>query len=313
MGKSIFLMEIGFVVSSGAPVREWARNLFRDSVKTAGENARLCWLFTSKDLEIDPTDSLQADLEKERAQILRLTGPKSVVIQVLPSDSKNHLEGLLKTAWARWFGSGSPLPEIQWWYSEAPRARWAAVLFPETKACLAPDEWSAILGAYLKEVSPEEPPWEVFRFLPGFLRKTGRASASELAALEWARCQALLSPQSETDEENSLDSGEVIRNPAAQIVRLSLQGQVKAIVRIRKDGDWTLREIPLDWMDAALIDGAEESFRTPAAHLLNQVEAEYPDSSPQRKLLEKTESNAPRMTFAQKLDALIEAKLILKG
>jgi hypothetical protein len=168
---------------------------------------------------------------------------------------------------------------------------WSKEIFPETFAKAVEINWHRDLKEYEAQLKPSSPTMDALRFWPGFLmaKKQGLA---ELAGVEWARAQALFSPQDDTQEA----AGETaLLNPTLQIVTAPLKESLIAIWRV----DDALASREITWEEAAIIDELRESPRTGLLQLKDEITA--------KRFPLKTKAN-----FQSVIDLMIQAGLILR-
>ncbi len=139
---------------------------------------------------------------------------------------------------------------------------WSREVFPRAFAEAGEMAWLRELREYEAQLPMQTPSLSALRFLPAFLRSRKNAVA-EVAGVEWARVQALFSPQ---DDRRS--SGDIVYlNPTLQVIetRSGLHGIWRA------DGE--LSEAFLAWQEAAVIDELRETPRLPRAALLGELDS----------------------------------------
>jgi hypothetical protein len=211
---------------------------------------------------------------------------------------------------------------------------WLNFIFPKLKEFFDSREWLSLL----KTLHCELPcagkfPWLDLGYLPKFLPPHLPHSIVDQVALDWARMQAFLSPQDETQERASLAPGEVMINPTLQLIcqggQGNGQGQVKGhgkrqeqwpdqklefkeqyILIIARNPSYAagyreslLLQRCLNWMEAALIDHLMEEPRPQVQALLGVVEAEF-----------RQQVSLPRLgEFSFHLEELIRAGFLVKG
>ena len=154
-------------------------------------------------------------------------------------------------------------------------ADWSQALF----SSLDPVVTKAGIKDYLAQF-PEAGkfPWEGLRFFPGALRKRDLAAAS-LAAIDWARFQARMSPHTEMKEESTLAVGETIINPTLQILRPAESGRVSGnasgeSIHLVWRWDDQLHETQIGWREGLLIDEISENPRAQLNGILEHVKQE---------------------------------------
>jgi hypothetical protein len=126
--------------------------------------------------------------------------------------------------------------------------------------------WLRVVREYEAELPPQAASLDSLRFLPAFLRSRGHAFAAT-AALEWARVQALFSPQDDRRVDGLGGGADVYLNPTHQVVTVA--GEMLALWRI----DGQLCSQPIGWEKAAILDELRESPRMSRAGLLHELEA----------------------------------------
>lgn len=186
---------------------------------------------------------------------------------------------------------------------------WARLIFAGLADFLSDDAGKEILLAYEREMPLVRYfPWEDFRFFAGYLRtfRSELKAVAEVAALDWARFQAELSPHDEAGEAESLRPGEIMVNPTLQIVRRETRGEMVFVAREAKSSE--LLEQTANWMHAALVDKAAEEFRIGEAELLVQAASELRGAPAALKF-----DGALDDRLRESLQALLASGVLLKG
>ena len=164
---------------------------------------------------------------------------------------------------------------------------WSREVFPLSFTGAGEVTWFRELRDYEEQMGGGTPSLDRLRFWPSFLRARKRDFAST-ASVEWARTQALFSPQ-----DDSRGSGAcALMNPTLQVVT----GLEQMLALWRVDGVFFEREI--SWAEAAVIDEMRETPRLPLSELFNELRSRK-DSLPMT------------ASFETVVNSMIEAGLIL--
>lgn len=137
-------------------------------------------------------------------------------------------------------------------------ADWADETFPQARLEAGDLAWRRELQNYEREVGEGFISLDRLRFWPGFL-KVKKQSFALTAANEWARAQALFSPQDDRQGRGPIG----LLNPTLQIV------DDRAIWRV----DGHLKTMTLKWQDAAAIDELRETPRLDLEQIKKELAA----------------------------------------
>jgi hypothetical protein len=137
---------------------------------------------------------------------------------------------------------------------------WSREVFPQAFIEAGEMTWMRELREYEMQLGGGVASLDRLRFWPAFLRSRKMVFASA-AAVEWAKAQALFSPQDDTRGEGTF----ALMNPTLQVVT----AQDRMLAFWRADGE--LHSHELDWQQAAIIDELRETPRLPRAALLQEL------------------------------------------
>ena len=232
--------------------------------------------------------SVEMKLRRECALEMILEHPgKGLILEDATAEGLHHsVPGLAEL----------PILEMQRGDLAQSPSAWAKAIYSIFWQAVGDGRAEKILSDYANEFSEvADFPWEGLRFFSGFVRQNyaDLAEAAELAARDWAKFQALFSPQDEKSEKASLGKNEIMLNPTAQTLRRITGADQDLSIMIRKGT--VVSEISLTWMDAALIDAVNEEARVDRARLIAMVESEH------------------RGSFASALDRLIGNEILFEG
>lgn len=274
--RAVWLLSLIETILSGGPLRRWT-----ERVRTSGPVA---W---SVPIELVATLQANAPLLSE---VRHQVGDPTVVGVLLESGRDLRAYQSTETesfAWDRaravFTDLGVPcftVGDLRFGVRGFPAApdfmSWLEEIFPTTLSHLGRPCAEEILNVYRSELPRTEIiPREALRFFAGFLRRQGLSGPTvETSNLEWARFEALFTPQNEVAEAESLPEGVLMLNPAAQIVRLAKE--VRFIVRIHQtqtgehDG-FALHEGRIEEAHARLIDTLAEEPRLSMVELVGRL------------------------------------------
>lgn len=137
---------------------------------------------------------------------------------------------------------------------------WSREVFPQAFIEAGEVMWMRELRDYEKQLDGGVPSMDRLRFWPAFLRSRKMAFAGTAAA-EWAKAQALFSPQDDARGEGAF----ALMNPTLQVVT----AQDRMLAFWRADGEFHSRD--LNWQQAAIIDELRETPRLPRAILAQEM------------------------------------------
>lgn len=170
---------------------------------------------------------------------------------------------------------------------------WARAVFIDTENQLGQFQFRRFLEKFSQSLQPEFATLDTLRLFPGYLKREESIDSSikELAALELARVTVLFSPQ-EADQLVMTGRDEIAQNPTLEVIEI--RDRLVAIYRDRNE----LREVELDWQEAATIDELRENPKTPRNALVQELEG--------------IEFKLPvSRSFAETVNSLVERKILL--
>ena len=191
-------------------------------------------------------------------------------------------------------------------------------LFPRFIKAVGPMKAIQLLQRYSESFARTDwEPIERLRAFPLFLRNERRADRLEkswwfeLALFEWTEFITLYSPISENREASSLEKGQLMLNPTAQILRFDHDvsdwesGEPEAsktmlfFFRRYQGGRFSVEKLAGDWSTAAIADVLLENGRMTETELLREIK--------------EHQGSGHDEAWSEKIDDLISQGLILSS
>jgi hypothetical protein len=144
---------------------------------------------------------------------------------------------------------------------------WSREVFPRAHSAAGEVNWLREMREYETQLGEGTPSLDRLRFWPAFLRSR-KLSFADTASVEWARVQALFSPQNDSRGTGSL----ALMNPTLQVATeddSGIGGASKMLALWRVDGFFFERE--MSWQHAAVIDELRETPRVPRSQLVAEL------------------------------------------
>lgn len=286
-----WLLPLDVATATGGPLKTRFEELLMHD--------RAAWFLPAAFFEFEKAQSVQREIRFQEAASWLKTFPGVRCYSDQPK--KIPVDWLKANGW--------PLDLIEAHSATSPGLfAWSKEIFPELLSRYGELKLRSALSEYQEKMPTADVfPWQELRFFAGFQRQKGSSPEfSRLAAFEWAKFQALFSPQNETSEARSLPTDALQLNPTVQILRSEQEELITLLLR------WNdrLHVEKIGWREAFIIDEVSESPKIPATDLLKTIESE---SAGLPKIFEKSAGAERAKSFSEALRHLTDKHIILRG